>query len=68
MLVFGLKRAGAMRFVQAVKGFFEGFREGVTAQREIEGRANEPFRWIALFVILALFLSAFLWVVISIIR
>jgi hypothetical protein len=46
-----------MRFVQAVKGFFEGFREGMAAQRETEGRAKELFRWIALFVILAVVLS-----------
>jgi hypothetical protein len=57
-----------MRFFRAVKGFFEGFREGMAAQREIEGRANDRFRWIALFVILAVVLSALLWVVISIIR
>jgi hypothetical protein len=57
-----------MRFIRAVKGFFEGFREGAAAQREIEGRPNDRFRWIALFVILAVVLSALLWVVISMIQ
>jgi hypothetical protein len=32
-----------MRFIRAVEGFFEGLRDGMAAQREIEGRTNEGF-------------------------
>jgi len=60
-----------MRFIRAVEGFFEGLRDGMAAQREIEGRTNdrsvfepmtELFRWIAVIVILAIIVSVPLWV------
>jgi hypothetical protein len=66
-----------MRLIRAVEGFFEGFRDGMAAQREIEGRTNdrsvfepmtELFRWIAVIVILAIVVSVPLWVGITIIR
>jgi hypothetical protein len=66
-----------MRFIRAVEGFFEGLRDGMAAQREIEGRTNEGsgfepmtelFRWIAVIAILAIIVSVPLWVGITIIR
>ncbi len=66
-----------MRLIRAVEGFFEGLRDGMAAQREIEGRTNEGsvfepmtelFRWIAVIVILAIVVSVPLWVGITIIR
>jgi uncharacterized membrane protein len=57
-----------MGLVRVVKGFFAGFRESAAAQREIEGRTKELFRWIAFLVILAVILSVFAWFVISMIQ
>jgi hypothetical protein len=61
-----------MRPIRLFKRFFETFREEILAEREIEGRRNEPiaeaFRWIGLIATVALFSTFALWLAVSIIR